>query len=155
MGRQRCLLQNILTQKSPTDLLANFQGIAAATTNSVNTNIPKDILPALTTLAGNVSLESVSFDPNLPDPSEDDGRFNTGDPNFSLMRQVVQDAITRPAAPPPPAGAAPSSAAPTTRPDADDEDEDEDEGNVREAQQENQQDDEASAAPTSLAQSCS
>jgi LCP family protein required for cell wall assembly len=148
MGRQRCLLQNILTQKSPTDMLANFQGIAAATTNSVSTNLPKDILPALTALAGNVSLESVSFDPNLPDPSEGDGRFNTGDPNFPLMRQVVQDAINRPPAPPAP----PTNAAPTTRPDAEDED------NVREAgresEPEDEQDDEASAAPTSLAQTC-
>ncbi len=51
MGRQRCLLQNILTQKSPTDLLANFQGVASATTNSVSTNIPQAVLPALAALA--------------------------------------------------------------------------------------------------------
>jgi polyisoprenyl-teichoic acid--peptidoglycan teichoic acid transferase len=152
MGRQRCLLQNILTQKSPTDMLANFQSIAAATTNSVSTNIPKDILPALTALAGNVSLESVSFDPNLPDPSESDGRFNTGDPNFPLMRQVVRDAINRPPAPPAP----PAGAAPTTRADAADEDNVREAGREsgRESEPEDEQDDEASAAPTALAQTC-
>jgi LCP family protein required for cell wall assembly len=146
MGRQRCLLQNILKQKSPTDLLANFQGVASATTNSVSTNIPQAVLPALAALAGEggVSLESVSFDPNLPDPSEDDGKFKTGDPNFPYMRQVVRDAISRPPPPPaPPASAAPTSAAPTTRPGADD-----DEREEREEQES------SDAAPTSLAQAC-
>lgn len=141
MGRQRCLLQTILTQKSPTDMLTNFQSVAAATTNSVSTNIPQAVLPALAALAGNgISLESVSFDPSLPDPSTKDGHFSTGDPNFSYMRQVVQDATTRPPAPPAPPT---SAAAPTTR--ADDDDEDSTTKKVR---------DDDSAAPTSLAESC-
>ena len=97
MGRQRCLLQSILTQKSPTDVLANFRGVAAATSNSVSTNIPQAVLPALATLAGSdtLTLESLSFDPDLPDPEEANGRFNTGHPDFPYMRQVVQDAIHR------------------------------------------------------------
>jgi polyisoprenyl-teichoic acid--peptidoglycan teichoic acid transferase len=116
MGRQRCLLQTILTQKQPTDVLTNFQGIAAATTNSIATNIPQEVLPALAGLAGQpggISLESVSFDPTLPDPEEPSGHFNTGDPNFPYMRQVVQDAINRPPAPA-------ASAAPTPAPRPDD-----------------------------------
>jgi LCP family protein required for cell wall assembly len=147
MGRQRCLLQTILKQKSPTDMLANFQSVAAATTNSVSTNIPQAVLPALAALAGNggVSLESVSFDPSLPDPSEDDGQFSTGDPNFSYMRLVVQDAINRP--PPPPAPPTSAAAAPTTRASADDSDDSDDEEESR-TEQDN------SAAPTSLAESC-
>jgi LCP family protein required for cell wall assembly len=173
MGRQRCLLQSMLSQKSPTDLLTNFQSIAAATTNSISTNVPKDVLPALAALAGaegGVSLESVSFDPNLPDPSEDDGWFKPADPNFPYMRQVVQDAINRPPAPPPP----PASAGPTTRAaqaqddeqradeqraderrapdagsDADDEGSDDED-----AAGEGGNDDEASATPESLAQAC-
>lgn len=114
MGRQRCLLQNILKQKSPADLLTNFQGVAAATTNSVSTNIPQQVLPALVSLAGaeSVMLESISFDPSLPDPDQDDGHFSTGDPNYKLMKQVVQDAIAPKAATPPPAAATP--AAPTS-----------------------------------------
>jgi polyisoprenyl-teichoic acid--peptidoglycan teichoic acid transferase len=151
MGRQRCLLQNILKQKSPTDLLANFQGVASATTNSVSTNIPQAVLPALAALAGEggVSLESVSFDPNLPDPSEDDGKFKTGDPNFPYMRQVVQDAINRPPPPPaPPASAAPADAAPTTRAG------DDDEQGEREERGERDEQESSDAAPTSLAQAC-
>ncbi len=116
MGRQRCLLQTILKQKSPTDVLTNFQGIAAATTDSVATNIPQEVLPQLAKLAGaqSVALDSVSFDPNLPDPSEKDGKFNTSHVDVDYMRQVVQNAIT---APPPAAAPAPT-AAPTTTPKA-------------------------------------
>jgi LCP family protein required for cell wall assembly len=116
MGRQRCLLQYILQQKSPTDMLTNFQGVAAATTNSISTNIPQEVLPALASLAGaegGIQLDSISFDPNLPDPSENDGHFSTANPNIPLMRRVVQDAINRP--PPPPGSTPPpSSVAPST-----------------------------------------
>ncbi|HEY3261066.1 MAG TPA: LCP family protein [Pseudonocardiaceae bacterium] len=96
MGRQRCLLQYLVDQKTPVDVLKNFQSVAAATKDSLSTNIPQGVLPALVTLAGKAKshpLESVSFDPNLPDPEQPDGRFNTGDPNFPLMRQVVRDII--------------------------------------------------------------
>jgi polyisoprenyl-teichoic acid--peptidoglycan teichoic acid transferase len=122
MGRQRCLLQNILAQKSPTDVLANFRGVAAATSNSVSTNIPQAVLPALATLAGSdtLTLESLSFDPDLPDPEESNGRFNTGHPDFPYMRQVVQDAINRDVAAVPPVLPTPTpspSASSTATPD--------------------------------------
>ncbi|MBW0118108.1 LCP family protein [Pseudonocardia abyssalis] len=121
MGRQRCLLQNILDQNQPTELLTNFQSIATATTDSVSTDIPQQALPALLSVAdGPIQLESVAFDPNLPDPDQSDGRFNTGDPNFDLMREVVQDAITRdPAATPPTVAAAPSDIPQTNEADED------------------------------------
>jgi LCP family protein required for cell wall assembly len=146
MGRQRCLLQTILQQKSPADMLTNFQSVASATTNSVSTNIPQAVLPALAALAGNgISLESVSFDPSLPDPSEDNGHFSTGDPNFPYMRRVVQDAINRPPAPPAPPT---SAAAPTTRAGAGADDEDDEDDSRSGSRSAN------SAAPTSLAESC-
>lgn len=132
MGRQRCLLQYVLQQKSPATLLTNFQSVATATTNSVATNIPQQVLPALVTVAndaGTVALESVSFDPSLTDPNEPDGRFDTARPDYDLMKKVVRDTIAGPppappVAPPtstpPSASAAPrgdrSAAAPTTRP---------------------------------------
>ncbi len=112
MGRQRCLLQYVLQQKSPANLLANFQDVAAATTDSVSTNIPQQVLPALVKVAdgaGSVALESVSFDPNLADPNEADGRFDTSRPDVAFMKKVVRDTI---AGPPPTAAprAAPTSA---------------------------------------------
>jgi LCP family protein required for cell wall assembly len=116
MGRQRCLLQYVMQQKSPADLLTNFQAVASATTNSVSTNIPQQVLPALVKVAdnaGTVALESVSFDPNLADPGEADGRFDTARPDVGFMRQVVRETINGP-----PAAAAPTTtaAAPTTTP---------------------------------------
>jgi polyisoprenyl-teichoic acid--peptidoglycan teichoic acid transferase len=117
MGRQRCLLQYVLQQKSPANLLTNFQAVAAATTDSVSTNIPQQVLPALVKVADNpgaTALESVSFDPNLADPSEPDGRFDTSRPDVAFMRQVVRNTIKGP----PPAATAPptTSAAPTSTP---------------------------------------
>jgi polyisoprenyl-teichoic acid--peptidoglycan teichoic acid transferase len=97
MARQRCLLQDLLAQNSPTDVLAHFQAIATATTNTVTTNIPQEVLPSLASLAGreSVQLDSISFDPNLPDPSQPDGKFDPARANVALMRQVVQNAITK------------------------------------------------------------
>jgi LCP family protein required for cell wall assembly len=116
MGRQRCLLQYVVQQKSPANLLTNFQAVAAATTNSVSTNIPQQVLPALVKVAdnaGTVALESVSFDPNLADPNESNGRFDTSRPDVSFMRQVVQDTIN---GPPPSASATAPSAVPSAAP---------------------------------------
>jgi len=114
MGRQRCLLQYLVDQKTPIDVLKNFQSVAAATKDSLSTNIPQGVLPALVTLAGEAKshpLESISFDPNLPDPEQPDGRFNTGDPNFPLIKRVVHDTIN-------PAPATTSAAPTTTAPPA-------------------------------------
>jgi LCP family protein required for cell wall assembly len=155
MGRQRCLLQYVLQQKSPTDLLTNFQSVAAATTNSISTNIPQAVLPALASLAsadGGVQLESISFDPNLPDPGTSDGHFSTADPNIPLMRRVVQDAINPPPAPPS-GSAAPSAAAGSDKTtsgsgSAHGDGAQGDKAHGGEAQQQ------AGAAPTSLAETC-
>ncbi len=123
MGRQRCMLQYLIDQKSPIDVLKNFQAVASATTDSVATNIPQELLAPLMTLAGkakSIPLESIAFDPSLPDPGQDDGQFDTGRPDYDYVRQVVRDAI---APPPPPAATTPaappgptSAAAPTTTP---------------------------------------
>jgi LCP family protein required for cell wall assembly len=154
MGRQRCLLQYVMQQKSPADLLANFQAVASATTDNVSTNIPQQVLPALVKVAdsvGTVALDSVSFDPNLADPTEPDGRFDTSRPDPSFMRQIVRDTI----AGPPPAPAPTATPAPTSAPRsgqagarggaADDTDDATDTATTRPA---------PTKGPTSLAQSC-
>jgi LCP family protein required for cell wall assembly len=148
MGRQRCLIQNILDQNQPAELLTNFQSIARATTDSVSTDIPQQALPALLSVAdAPIQLESVAFDPNLPDPEQSDGRFNTGDPDFDLMKQVVQDAINRdPAATPPTVAAAPSAI-----PEANEADEDSQTGD---SGAEATTDAPLTSTPVSVAQSC-
>jgi polyisoprenyl-teichoic acid--peptidoglycan teichoic acid transferase len=140
MGRQRCLLQYLIDQKSPMDVLRNFQAVASATQDSVSTNIPQQLLPALMELAEKArarSLESVAFDPSLPDPGQPGGWFNTGDPDYPYVRQVVRNVIdaatpttsaqppaatqqSRPgvAAQPPPPGARPATKPGSTQPSA-------------------------------------
>jgi polyisoprenyl-teichoic acid--peptidoglycan teichoic acid transferase len=129
MGRQRCLLKYVLDQKSAADIITNFQGLAAATTNSISTNVPQEVLPALIKLAGNsgsLDLESVSFDPSLPDPGAADGKFSTANPDVDFMRKTVQEAFTnapKPAAQAPKATdqkpASPKAQTPDTTSDAD------------------------------------
>ncbi|HEY0813453.1 MAG TPA: LCP family protein [Pseudonocardia sp.] len=121
MGRQRCLLQSLLQQKSPTDVISHFQAISAATTNSVSTNVPQEVLGSLVALAGSkpLSLQSIAFDPNLPDPNETDGHFNPSHVDVSYMREVVQNAFVTPEPAKPTPTTAPTtpstrSAAPTT-----------------------------------------
>ncbi|MCW2718058.1 MAG: hypothetical protein JWR81_1880 [Pseudonocardia sp.] len=97
MSRQRCLIHTVLEQKSATDLLTHFQAVAAATANSVSTNIPQSFLPSLAALAGdvqNLHLDSVAFDPSLPDPHQPDGWFDPSHPDFGYIRQIVASALT-------------------------------------------------------------
>lgn len=93
MSRQRCLIKYVIEQKSPMDLLTNFQGIAAATQDNVATNIPQDVLPALLSLANKARtkpIQSISFDPNLS--TRNGGKFSTAVPDFNYMREVVRNA---------------------------------------------------------------
>lgn len=113
MGRQRCLLKYIIDQKSPIDVLSNFRDVAEATSGNVTTNIPQAALPGLVQLAmkaRNQPLESISFDPTLPNPTTWSGEFNPADPDFPYLRQVVQAAIS----PPRDAATAPAPATTTT-----------------------------------------
>lgn len=116
MGRQRCLIQAVISQTTATELISRFQSIAAVTRDNVATDMPQQVLPALAVLADEgFRLESVAFDPSLPDPNSPTGYFVTADPDVPYMREVVRNAIADP--PPEPApGTAPSLAAPTTQP---------------------------------------
>lgn len=93
MSRQRCLIKYVIEQKSPMDLLTNFQAIASATQDHVSTNIPQDVLPALLSLANKarvLPIQSISFDPNLS--TRNGGKFSTAMPDFHYMREVVRNA---------------------------------------------------------------
>ncbi|HEY8371725.1 MAG TPA: LCP family protein [Pseudonocardiaceae bacterium] len=94
MQRQRCLIVRVLEQKSPFDVLRNFQKVAAVMRDNIATNIPQDLLPMLAELAARISpqtVRTISFDPGLPMPNG--GHFNPGKPDFRYMRKVVREAI--------------------------------------------------------------
>jgi hypothetical protein len=103
MGRQRCLIGALVAQKSPADVVAHFQQVTAAAAESISTNIPQSLLPALFGLADEHRpvLRSVAFDPDLPDPVADRGRFDPADPDVAFMRRVVRAALAPPVVPAP------------------------------------------------------
>ena len=104
MGRQRCLLQSMLQQKSPADVITRFQDIAAATSNSVATNIPQEVLGALVALAGDKPPHAAEHlvRPEPARPQRARRKFNTSRVDVSYMREVVQNAFAAPAPAPPP-----------------------------------------------------
>jgi hypothetical protein len=82
--------------------VTNFRAVAKVTGSNIITNIPQNSLPALVQLARkakNQPLQSISFDPALPNPHEQDGWFNPAQPDLPYMRQVVQNAIKPQSAP--------------------------------------------------------
>ena len=116
MGRQRCLIGALVAQKSPADVVAHFQQVTAAAAASISTNIPQSLLPALLALAEEHRpvLRSVAFDPDLPDPVADRGRFDPADPDVAFMRRVVRAALAPPVVPAP----RPAPVVPASRPAA-------------------------------------
>lgn len=99
MNRQRCVLEAVLDQTQPTDLVLNFQTIADVIKDSVQTDIPLDALPELVKLLPQIHRDeilSIAFIPPeyhlsfRPDGKE--GRV----PNVELVQEHVQLIIDDP-----------------------------------------------------------
>jgi LCP family protein required for cell wall assembly len=88
MARQKCLLRAIADQADPTTVLTRFNGLARAAKRAVATDIPRDMLPALTELSLKVKagaqIQSLQFVPPMIYP---------GRPDFPLIRQKVNAAL--------------------------------------------------------------
>ncbi len=103
--RQRCLLGALQRQADPRQILVNFQQVARSTADAVQTDIPRDLLPALVKLAFKVKsapVLSLTFTPPLID---------TVRPDFPAIRAAVRAALV-PAPPAPPSPPVPPAAAP-------------------------------------------
>ncbi|GGS74531.1 hypothetical protein GCM10010156_36850 [Planobispora rosea] len=88
MGRQKCLLNAVAKQADPVTVLRSFERLADAAVDTVSTDIPRELLPALVTLAGEVKtarIESLQFVPPLID---------TFDPDYHLIRRKVAAALS-------------------------------------------------------------
>ena len=119
MARQQCLIRAVVQQANPTTVLTNYESLAKAGQNIIETDVPNHQLPALLQLALHVQrqgsqVESYQFQ------NEVDG-FSTVRPDWELVHQRVQAALNPPApstetpgTPAPPETTAP--AAPTTSP---------------------------------------
>jgi LCP family protein required for cell wall assembly len=92
MARQRCVVNAIIDQANPWNLLRRYQALATAGSQVVKTDIPRELLPAFVKLALKAKdhrARSVLF--RLSD------RFNPNDPDFGYMHRVVQKAVAGPA----------------------------------------------------------
>jgi LCP family protein required for cell wall assembly len=92
MDRQKCLMKAIADQADPQRVLTHVQKLAAAAKNTISTNIPAKLLPALVDLASTVKrgaqVRSLPFDPSRL------AGFRVYQPNILFMRAVTAKAIT-------------------------------------------------------------
>jgi polyisoprenyl-teichoic acid--peptidoglycan teichoic acid transferase len=90
MDRQRCVINAIIKQANPTNMLARYEDIVKAGKQLVYTDMPREVLPLMVDLSLRVkdgNVRSVVFKSGV------DG-FSSGSPNFSLMRKRVKAAIS-------------------------------------------------------------
>jgi LCP family protein required for cell wall assembly len=91
MERQRCMVDAIIDEAKPLNLLRRYQDLAATGKEIVRTDIPADLMPAFVELGSRVkdaSVRSVVF--RISD------EFFPGDPDFAWMRERVRKALTPP-----------------------------------------------------------
>ncbi|HEX8510519.1 MAG TPA: LCP family protein, partial [Propionibacteriaceae bacterium] len=99
MDRQRCVINAIIEQANPTNMLARYEKIAKAGGDVVFTDMPQEVLPLMVNLSMRVkngNVRSIVF------KSGSDG-FVSARPDYGRMRQRVKIALgeakSQPAAP--------------------------------------------------------
>ncbi|HET6562303.1 MAG TPA: LCP family protein [Marmoricola sp.] len=88
MLRQRCMVNALVEEAKPLNLLRRYQSLAAAGKEIVRTDIPSKLLPAFVDLSLRIkdaSVRSVAF------VSSD--KFFPGDPDFEWLRDAVDRAL--------------------------------------------------------------
>ena len=100
MDRQRCVINAIIKQANPANMLARYEQIAKAGKKIVITDIPQEVLPLLVDLSLRVKdgqTRSVLFQQGV-------ANFRSFNPDFPAMRKLVRETLkeTRPSPPRPP-----------------------------------------------------
>ncbi|MEV0406920.1 LCP family protein [Actinoallomurus sp. NPDC050550] len=107
MDRQKCLLKDIADQADPQTVVTHFEKLAKAAQNTIFTNIPSALLPALVKLSSTVKhgadLQNLTFNPYKL------AGFHVYQPDVALMRRVAANAIDG-SANPQPSSTSPSAA---------------------------------------------
>ncbi len=94
MLRQRCMIDALIEEAKPLNLLRRYQGLAETGKDIVRTDIPSRLLSAFVDLVLRVKdaeVRSVAF---VSSPE-----FFPGDPDFEWVRQTVQKALAPPPEP--------------------------------------------------------
>ena len=114
MARQSCLVNAVIKQADPLTMLTRYESIAQASSDMVMTDIPQEVLALVAQLAVKVKDASVS---RLAFVDGQNG-FVSANPDFSLTRTRVHDAITPPThtSTPPENTATPTETPSTTQP---------------------------------------
>ena len=89
MDRQRCVIDAIITQANPANMLRRYEEVARAGKQIVQTDLPQEVLPLMVDLSLRVkdgSVRSIVF------RHGEDG-FLSPDPDYQRMRQRVKVAL--------------------------------------------------------------
>jgi len=89
MDRQRCVINAIIKQANPANMLARYEDIARAGKDIVITDIPREVLPLLVDLSWRVkngNVRSIVFKNGV-------ARFYSSNPNFPLVRERAKAAL--------------------------------------------------------------
>ncbi|HET6152398.1 MAG TPA: LCP family protein [Marmoricola sp.] len=90
MARQKCVMNAMLHQISPTTVVFNFEKIAKASESLISTSIPQsevDHFVSLALKARSQPVRTISFVPPL---------INTGKPDIAKIQRMVQNALHPP-----------------------------------------------------------
>lgn len=109
MDRQRCVMNSIIDQAHPANVLARYEKIVKAGKKIVRTDIPQEDLSAFVTLSNRVKHGHVR---SLVFKSGKKG-FHSADPDFDLMRKQVKKSLGEAKKPPKKSKKASKSATPS------------------------------------------
>ncbi len=111
MLRQRCMVQALVDEARPLNLLRRYQALAEAGKDIVFTDIPRELMPAFVDLGLRMKqhrLRSVAFTPSAA--------FSPAAPDIAWMQAVVDKALARSEARPQRGTDLPDRAGPTSTP---------------------------------------
>jgi polyisoprenyl-teichoic acid--peptidoglycan teichoic acid transferase len=89
MDRQRCVINAIIKQANPKNMLARYEDVANAGKQLVYTDIPQEVLPLMVDLSLRVkdgNVRSVVFKSGV-------AGFSSSSPDFTMMRKRVKTAL--------------------------------------------------------------
>jgi LCP family protein required for cell wall assembly len=113
MDRQRCVIDAIIKQANPANMLSRYEAIAKAGKNIVTTDMPQEVLPMMVELSLRVkdgNVRSIVFKHGV-------AGFSSPHPDFGKMRQRVKTALgeTKQVKPSPSTPQSPSASKPSSK----------------------------------------